>query len=134
MDEQTNYEAVKKIDWAKVNSQILNDENKTELLRLILKMTGIEFKTLTAEIGKDPYPYPTAIGTESVRPEMGVVGRWIEKFAFGLYHREPVTNGDRVYLSYCPSLGYSLLSGGRNGFEIDRWFYYDCQINRWYIQ
>ena len=145
MDEQTNWEAVKQVDWQKIKSEILSEKvsfagesNKAKLLKLILKSTGIKFSEIEMHMD-NTHSYPAEFNTNKTRPELGVCTRWIDEFQFGLYRREPqtITMKDGtvyVYLSYCPSLGYTLIEGGSNGFDVKAWFYYGCQRQEWFME
>lgn len=150
MDEQTNWEAVKKVDWKTINQKIISEEkegfrnesNKSKLLHLILAATGIKFTDIMMSGATDQLA-PREFRTNATRPELGVCTRWIDEFQFGLYQfglysRDPqtITMKDGtvdVYLSYCPSLGYNLIEGGSNGFNVKAWFYYDCQRQEWFV-
>lgn len=143
-DDPSNKEAISKINWEQVNENILEGKslfdktNKQTLLNLILKVTGIKFndiKVFNRKLFDSDTLEPIRFETDRVRPELGVCTRWIDDFQFELYAREPITytfeKETLVYLSFCPNLTYTHISGGNGGFNTNSWFYYNCKMNTW---
>lgn len=141
MEQKTDWDLIKSKDWNVIRDEILNykgyhdETNKERLLFLILKETGIKFNDIKlGGIRKDELGYVMTLFTDEVRPEMGIVGRYINKFRFSLHYRIPKTEEGNIILSFCPSLNYDLFSLGGNGFDVDCWFYYDVNRKEWIVK
>lgn len=149
-ERETNWDLLKKQNWEQIRDDMLNyvdkfdskKSNKEKLLFLICKVTGIEFKDIEISQNEKDLDekynhlnYKMTLHTDLARPDMGICGKYIYKFQFGLYYRTPITtDNEKVILSFCPSLGFKLMSGGSNGFETKSWFYYDVERKEWRLE
>lgn len=142
--EKVNWDLLKEQNWHQISKDMLEYEsrfgdkgtNKEKLLFMICKLTGIEFKDIkiSAELGRD-CDYQMTLYTDNVRPDIGICGKYIYKFFFSLHYRTPITHDDgRIILSFCPSLGFKLMSGGTNGFDTGGWIYYDVKDKEWVLK
>lgn len=144
-EKKTNWNLLKEQDWEQIRKDMLesknefmsNKTNKEKLLFMICKSTGIEFKDIQISPNEKGLKkeYKMSLHTEMVRPEMGVCGKYIYKFGFGLHYRTPITKDDgTILLSFYPSLNFKLMSGGGNGFEVKNWFYYNVKTKEWFLK
>lgn len=149
-EEKTNWDLLKKQDWEQIRKDMLDYKNefrskktnKEELLFMICKLTGIEFNDIEIVLSEKDLEekynhlnYKMSLYTDSVRPDMGICGKYIYKFSFSMHYRTPTTTDDEnILLSFYPSLGYKLMSGGSNGFETKGWIYYNVKNKEWILQ
>lgn len=115
-------------------TQMQKPENKETLITIIRDLTGIEypdieFKQPTGERLKQYIRFET----KAIVPEMGIVGRYIRNFEFSM-SSDCAMDENSTLLYFMPSLSYSIINGGSNGFSLHGVIIYNTKYDTWSLR